>query len=810
MKKLLYFAAALLTFAACEKEVEAPVEKATPATYKVTIKAGFADETKTAYDAAGKFSWVAGDKIGVMVQKEGELKQVTFTAKSAGAVTEFEGEVEEGWTVAEYASYPFTGVTEGYARNDFAWDKSNGEEYGWRLWGSIKPDLENPLASTPLIAKKDAEGYYSFKTATAIVKFTVENVPYETAYAYLEVPSATKEQYNLNGWYSLNDEGLPTMATAIEPWENRYNWNAPTDYNQTMDYYFFIPEGKLPAGTKFELCNSSWAAIKSFEVKQDVEILRNRVTNIAPVEIEAYKPELEENQIWIKPWNVTVNSDCTLLDGTGLFDGQGVKALVDGNTETYWHSSWANGYASSGYYDPDVNFDPKYGITVDIKLEEALKGFKVSYYTRPANNNGEPRAILFACSNDGETWTDIETVENDELMKVAAGARVDLPAIEAAEPFTYLRLGIIKAGNGDVANDLTAGGNFTALAELLLFKAGEVTPPEPKNVDVLTNANTINESSTTYKDWTTETFETGATYTGDSAGDASTIQLRSDVKNGLYSGFVSTTTGGLVKKVKVTWNTKTSATRYIEVYGSNTAYTATADLYDLAKRGTLLGVLTYASAEANSAELTVSGEYAYVGVRSRKSAQYLDSVEITWETGTPAAAATPSYNWDFGSAEWQALFAGYGEAGDDITGWNIVHDGMQIVSVVDKSKYQTNCFQMGGKVNVTDNIPMDRYFTFTAPKDGYVLVVASNTGETADETRLVTVFNDGAAESQIGGSVSTAPVSLVYTVKAGKVTVYPTGNGLRFYKILFSETDPTPEEGGSGVPDYDPITGFEW
>jgi hypothetical protein len=81
---------------------------------------------------------------------------------------------------------------------------------------------------------------------------------------------------------------------------------------------------------------------------------------------------------------------------------------------------------------------------------------------------------------------------------------------------------------------------------------------------------------------------------------------------------------------------------------------------------------------------------------------------------------------------------------------------------------------------------MDRYFTFTAPKDGYVLVVASNTGETADETRLVTVFNDGAAESQIGGSASTAPVSLVYTVKAGKVTVYPAGNGLRFYKILFS------------------------
>lgn len=348
------------------------------------------------------------------------------------------------------------------------------------------------------------------------------------------------------------------------------------------------------------------------------------------------------------------------------------------------------------------------------------------------------------------------------------------------------------AATHNVTSQYKARGNSVRCVKINGWVEPQPPTPSESFTDVLNNANTVNESSTTYRDWTTEAFESGAVYAGDSAGDASTIQLRSDVKNGLSAGFVSTATGGLVKKVKVTWNTKTTATRYIEVYGSNTAYTATADLYDVAKRGTLLGVLTYASAEANVAELTVSGDYAYVGVRSRKSAQYLDSVEITWETGTPAAAADPSYKWDFGSAQWQALFAGYGEAGDDITGWNIVNDGMQIVSVIDKSKYQVNCFQMGGKVNVTDNIPMDRYFAFTAPKDGYVLVVASNTGESADDTRLVTVFNDGAAESKIGGVASTEPVSLVYQVKAGKVTVYPTGNGLRFYKILFSETDPTP------------------
>ena len=472
MKKLVYFAAALLAFAACQKEVGAPVENATPATRIVTIKAGFDAETKTAYDEAGKFSWVAGDKIGVMVKKDAELKQVTFVAKAAGTITDFEGEVEEGWTIEGTASYPFTGEKIGYACNDFCWDQTNTEgTYGWRLWGSIKPDAKDPLASTPLIGKKAEDGdYFAFKTATAIVKFTVENVPFETAYGYLEVPAETKEQYNLNGWYNLGENGYPTMASAVEPWDNRYNWNAPTDYNQTMDYYFFIPEGTLPAGTKFELCNSGWAAIQSFTFKQDVVITRNKITNVKAIELEAYTPALEENQIWIKPWNVKVNSNAGKYDGTGIFDGSGPAALVDGDTQTYWHSMYYSGY--EGYYDSAIDFDEKYGITVDIALEEPLKDFSISYYTRHNNNNGEPREIIIAVSNDGETWTDVETVANDELMKVAAGARVDLPALAATASFKFLRLGITKAGNGETPSNLTvAKGGSTAIAELLLFKA---------------------------------------------------------------------------------------------------------------------------------------------------------------------------------------------------------------------------------------------------------------------------------------------------------------------------------------------------
>lgn len=178
-------------------------------------------------------------------------------------------------------------------------------------------------------------------------------------------------------------------------------------------------------------------------------------------------PELEAGQVWVQANQITVNSDCSKYDGTGIWNGNGYASLVDESLETFWHSSWQSGY--TGYYDPTIDFDTTYGITIDIALTSPLKDFHLSYYVRADNNNGEPRAILFAGSNDGANWTDIATVENDTLMKVAKGSRVDLPTIHATTTYSHLRIGIIKAGNGDTANNLCAGGNSTAIAELLLF-----------------------------------------------------------------------------------------------------------------------------------------------------------------------------------------------------------------------------------------------------------------------------------------------------------------------------------------------------
>jgi hypothetical protein len=171
-------------------------------------------------------------------------------------------------------------------------------------------------------------------------------------------------------------------------------------------------------------------------------------------------------------------------------------------------------------------------------------------------------------------------------------------------------------------------------------------------VDVLTNSNTIGETTNNYSDWTA-TGTSGAEYSGNSAGGNGTIQLRSNNSN---SGIVSTVSGGLVKKVVVTWHSATSNGRTLNVYGNNTAYSVASDLYG-DNAGTLLGTIVMGS----STELNISGDYEYIGLRSASGAMYLEDIHITWEPdNNPVVATTVTINVpeDFNTDIYQGTTAG--------------------------------------------------------------------------------------------------------------------------------------------------------
>ena len=152
-------------------------------------------------------------------------------------------------------------------------------------------------------------------------------------------------------------------------------------------------------------------------------------------------------------------------------------------------------------------------------------------------------------------------------------------------------------------------------------------------VDVLNNALT-GISGTSYASWSDKTANSDAVYAGQSAGGNESIQLRSNNSN---SGVISTTSGGKLAKVVVSWNSNTAAGRTLNVYGSNSAYTAPTDLYGDAS-GEKLGTIVCGT----STELVIEGDYAYVGLRSNSGAMYLDEIQITWTTG--AAATYTDYS----------------------------------------------------------------------------------------------------------------------------------------------------------------------
>ena len=152
-------------------------------------------------------------------------------------------------------------------------------------------------------------------------------------------------------------------------------------------------------------------------------------------------------------------------------------------------------------------------------------------------------------------------------------------------------------------------------------------------------------------------------------------------------------------------------------------------------------------------------------------------IEFTYMSG---AAAAVEYDWDFSASDWQDALAALGGVNTDITNIDLSLNGLAFHSG-SKSKYNTTFIQFGGKSG-----DMDRYFKFTAPDQGTLKITVSNTGssEALDRTVQVAVGED--VQAQPGGFSSNTPGELEFSVAAGEVVITAPVNGLRFYRIYYT------------------------
>lgn len=150
-----------------------------------------------------------------------------------------------------------------------------------------------------------------------------------------------------------------------------------------------------------------------------------------------------------------------------------------------------------------------------------------------------------------------------------------------------------------------------------------VDPDQPVYSDVIT-AEDLTAPDTHYTDFSGVTKTSGAVYAGNSAkNNSGSIQLRSSEK----SGIVTTTSGGRISQIIITWDSQTTSGRQLDIYGSDEPYTSAADLYVNKKPITSAKY----EDESTTSTLTIEGNYPYVGIRSKSNALYIKDITFVWE-----------------------------------------------------------------------------------------------------------------------------------------------------------------------------------
>lgn len=144
--------------------------------------------------------------------------------------------------------------------------------------------------------------------------------------------------------------------------------------------------------------------------------------------------------------------------------GEDVDNLVDGNTGTFFHSTWG-----TGPYEKLPTSDFPY---IDVSLERDLKLFTIGYSTSFSHSNRTPRCFLLQVRAEGEEWRDVRYFTADDgVPQNGAGLTYESPLVELDTPCRYIRLIMTEASYK----------NYLVLSEFWineLISEGESEAPE--------------------------------------------------------------------------------------------------------------------------------------------------------------------------------------------------------------------------------------------------------------------------------------------------------------------------------------------
>lgn len=385
MKKISILLAALAAAFAvsCTKEpvsTETPDTSAPAGMKQVTITASIDEaDTKTSYDAAGKFSWTKGDKISVMGTGYGFY---TLTATSDGPTTTFTGWIPEGVTLRQEAFYPA----------DEATNRTDGSYY-FNI--PMYKDLSESFSADLPMGAYSGTDNYEFKHITGAALLTFTNFPAEVETAEISIVNARLKlsglfnAYLSSGlwtWNSKSDvaEEERTLIRKVPVVDGKaqlympYNGSLWWDYTSTINI-----KGYDAAGNEYILLKDK--TMKADEASAE----RGVVKPYAPLALPDYVPSVDWNKVDWTAENVVSPTVEGFTEVKVVADKYYLYARIEAPTTFAWDKlyyymgrgegsnalSWAwtttaaQTYNNEGVASLDTLSLKYNGVTMDTKVE---------------------------------------------------------------------------------------------------------------------------------------------------------------------------------------------------------------------------------------------------------------------------------------------------------------------------------------------------------------------------------------------------------------------------------------------------------
>ena len=690
--KLMLLAVAAAAFVSCENNID----ESTPIvelTQTVTLSAEKPVGVRTEL-IEGVPYWSKGDAIGVYTKQEKDASSYEFKNNSneASLTTSFTGTTAVANTLYVYYPYTANGVAEKGAKIDLP---ANQEPTATSFDGKADIMLAKPVTL-------DAEGKQlnnlEFARLGAIVKIVLKDNTSSLAGQHISSLTMTAAN-NLTGrvYVDVVNQELGELYYGGSKSVNAtYSEATQYEVNGTNATYVIVYPQTLAAGSalSFEASTEGYAISKSITLPQDIVLESGKVTtlNVSLKAENLVKEEtgldlpFEDDFAWVTTTNSTAYADTSKLpkrDGADMYSA--VANVYPETGKVKFGSSSKVGSLTTSALNLSQPFTVVVGaygydsdeLTMKVMVGEVAKTVTLTtseaYYGVEFEAATKKSAVTIECTQAGKRFflSDLQVVAGHDVVLptlppvlTVSTSTISVSHEAATETFTYSVANPVDGVNvaiSDNADWITTSVNGTTVtvtvaentAEardgVITITYGDLTktvtvsqaakPAEGGDVatevvDVLNSALTGN-TATSYATWSGKTSNSTAVYAGQSAGSYSSIQLKSKDST---SGIVTTTSGGKVAKVVVTWNSNTTSGRTLDIYGKNSAYSSASDLYSSSTQGTKLGSIVYGT----STELTITADYAYIGLRSKDGAMYLTDIRITWVSGNGGSTPEPA------------------------------------------------------------------------------------------------------------------------------------------------------------------------